>query len=62
METHYIDYLSTLPQDEMGDTLKDLMRDNYEFFKHYLNELYHVESNYIYLNLLYRDWETGHIS
>lgn len=52
METHYIDYLSTLPQDEMGDTLKDLMRDNYEFFKHYLDELYHVESNYIYLNLV----------
>lgn len=52
MDNNYIDYLSTLPQEEAGDTLKDLMRDNYEFFKHYIDELFHVEANYIYLNLV----------
>jgi hypothetical protein len=52
METSYIDYLSTLPQNEVGESLKDLIRDNYDFFKHYLDELFHIEANYIYLNLV----------
>lgn len=52
MEEAHIDYLANLSKAEMGDSLKDLMRDHFSLFKPYLGELFHVEANCIYLNLI----------
>lgn len=52
MEEEHLDYLANMNRAEMGDSLKDLMRDHYDLFKPYLGELFHVEANCIYLNLI----------
>lgn len=52
MDDSYIDYLANINNSELGESLKDLMRDYYEFFMPYLDELYHVEANFIYLNMI----------
>ncbi len=52
MEQAYLDYLTHISTEEIGDTLKTLVRDHYDSFKPYLDELYHVEANYIYLNVV----------
>lgn len=52
MEETTLDYLANMSRAEMGDSLKDLMREHYELFKPYLEGLFHVEANCIYLNLV----------
>lgn len=54
MDESYLDYLQTLDTVEVGDSLKDLMRENFSAFSHYLDGLYHVEATCIYLNVVCR--------
>ncbi len=52
MEEEKLDYLNNMSREDMGESLKDLMRDHYHLFKPYLEELFHVEANCIYLNTI----------
>lgn len=52
MEESYLDYLANITEADMGETLRTLVRDYYDAFKPYLDELIHVEANSIYLNLV----------
>lgn len=52
MDETTLDYLANLSQDQEGETLKDLMREHYDIFRPYLDSLFHVEANCIYLNLI----------
>lgn len=52
MDQSYLDYLSHISNQDMGESLRTLVRDHFDSFKPYLDELYHVEANYIYLNVV----------
>lgn len=52
MEEEKLDYLNNMSRAETEDSLKDLMRDHYTLFMPYLGELFHVEANCIYLNII----------
>lgn len=52
MQESYLDYLANISEEEMGSSLKMLIKDYYDSFKPYLSELYHIEANSIYLNLV----------
>lgn len=49
---NYWDYISVCDQREGVETLKDLAKDSFPLFKTYLDELYYIEANFIYMNLV----------
>lgn len=51
---NYWDYISTLDNKEMEEPLRELIKESFKFFNPYLNELFYIEANYIYLNYV---WE-----
>jgi len=50
---NYWDYISTLDNKEIEEPLKELIKDAFKFFNPYLNELFYIEANYIYLNYVW---------
>jgi len=49
----YWDYISTLDSKDIEEPLKELIKDSFVFFNPYLNELFYIEANYIYLNYVW---------
>jgi hypothetical protein len=52
MDQNYLDYLANISTEDMGESLRTLVKEYYDSFKPYLDELYHIEANYIYLNVV----------
>jgi len=50
---NYWDYISTLDNADMEEPLKELIKEAFKFFNPYLNELFYIEANYIYLNYVW---------
>lgn len=50
---NYWDYVSTLDNKDIEEPLRELVKDAFKFFNPYLNELFYIEANYIYLNYVW---------
>lgn len=48
----YWDYISSLGPAEVADTIKELFKENFHFLRPVLEELFWVDSNCVYLNLV----------
>jgi len=53
VNNNYWDYISTLDTRESEEDIRELIKENFQFLKPYLNELFYVEANYIYLNYVF---------
>ena len=51
-DTAYWDYISTLSPKESKETIKELCQNNFYFLRPYMDELFWVDSNVVFLNLV----------
>ena len=52
-ESSYWDYISSLDQAEPRDTIRDLVKEAYPLFLTFLEELFYIEANLIFLNVVH---------